>query len=134
MKGNTVGTKWRRRYTKESVKRLAEARRAKTPKVKELPTEAFQNLLGSLKAAGHLEISRFVRMETNELETFTGGPGLSMVEKNIRFRVSQDSKKSDGEAPHVTGYMESAFDGDKRMYRIKGWFNEDGTIRIEVVK
>jgi hypothetical protein len=34
--------------------------------------------------------------------------------------------------PHVTGYLTSAHDNDKQ-YRLKGWFNEDGVLRIEIV-
>jgi hypothetical protein len=37
-----------------------------------------------------------------------------------------------GERPHMTGYLTSANDNDKQ-YKLKGWFNEDGTFRIELV-
>jgi len=41
--------------------------------------------------------------------------------------------KDGGEKPHMTGYLESGNEMDKR-YRLRGWFNEDGTIRLELVK
>jgi hypothetical protein len=34
--------------------------------------------------------------------------------------------------PHFAGYLRSASESDKQ-YQLKGWFNEDGTIRIELV-
>jgi hypothetical protein len=39
-----------------------------------------------------------------------------------------------GDAPHIEGYLESASDADNRPYRLKGWFNEDGSVRIEIVQ
>jgi hypothetical protein len=50
---------------------------------------------------------------------------------SVKFTtVLQDG--SHGDAPHLTGYLESGNEIDSK-YRIKGWFNEDGTIRIELV-
>ena len=66
-----------------------------------------------------------------------GGIALDAVEQGvfnthlITFRNFQ--KNGIGEMPHITGYLTSASDADKGKYRLKGWFNEDGTIRIELV-
>ena len=38
-----------------------------------------------------------------------------------------------GDAPHIRGYLQSASESDP-LYHLKGWFNEDGSIRIELVK
>jgi hypothetical protein len=42
------------------------------------------------------------------------------------------NKNGMDDRPHFDGYLRSASEVDKK-YKLKGWFNEDGTIRIELV-
>jgi hypothetical protein len=57
-------------------------------------------------------------------------PGQALKETRITFATFIE--KGMGERPHMTGYLTSASDSDKQ-YKLKGWFNEDGTFRIELV-
>jgi hypothetical protein len=49
---------------------------------------------------------------------------------NVEFETYNQSGMND--KPHFSGYLRSASEVDKQ-YRLKGWFNEDGTIRLELV-
>jgi len=49
---------------------------------------------------------------------------------NVEFELYNQQGMND--RPHFDGYLRSASEVDKQ-YRLKGWFNEDGTIRLELV-
>ena len=87
--------------------------------------------VGELRAAGHMVVKGFrklIKSEHNELAFDKG----KIYETQLSFQTLQ--KTGVGEAPHIEGYLESASDADKGKYRLKGWFNEDGSIRIEIVQ
>jgi hypothetical protein len=95
----------------------------------------YQQTLGVLQAAGHLRINGFrgFTVDTKlvdvpiEISTKT-----KINEMTVKLSSAHDSNI--GEAPHLTGYLESASSADGKPYKLKGWFNEDGTIRLELVK
>jgi len=60
-----------------------------------------------------------------------GVDGGKIYQTGLSFSTIQ--RNGHGESPHISGYLVSASDADKGKYRLKGWFNEDGTIRIELV-
>jgi len=41
---------------------------------------------------------------------------------------------TEGEKPHVSGYIQSSSSSDGKPYKIIGWFNEDGRLRVEIIK
>jgi hypothetical protein len=90
----------------------------------------YDKKVGKLRAAGHFTISGFqklIKKEDGELGIDNG----KIYQTGLSFRTIQ--KNGFGDAPHINGYLESASDADRNKYRLKGWFNEDGTIRIELV-
>jgi len=118
-------------YTKQRVRELSQKRLTATPpKNYPLDEKIYRQALGNLLAAGHLKINGFesMKMETERFGTISDRVG---VQRTLAFRnVIQHNGA--GEAPHLVGYLESGNSIDKR-YKLKGWFNEDGTIRIELV-
>jgi len=121
-------------YTKERVRRLSNSRASAVPKSGDVSKiDNYRHKLGKLLAAGHLKINGFNKMELTLSKTddiFANSKHI-FKKHSVEFTtVLQDG--SHGDAPHLTGYLESGNEIDSK-YRIKGWFNEDGTIRIELV-
>jgi hypothetical protein len=128
------GTK-RGKYTKDKVQQMRTARILSKPKKKDISQNFWDMKLGKLQAAGHLKLGGFSKFETT-IEKSTDmlfKDSLILKKHSVQFTtVLQDGTY--GDAPHLTGYLESASNADKKPYRIKGWFNEDGTIRLELVE
>lgn len=117
-------------YSKDKVKQLRRNRmslKAKDPNVQSM----YINKIGELRAAGHLVVKGFKKLIKSEDEEYGVDNGKLYTTK-LEFRTLQ--KNGVGEAPHIEGYLESASDADKSKYRLKGWFNEDGSLRIEIVQ
>lgn len=114
-------------YSSETVRQMRSERKKKKGFVpgKE---QNYQHCLGDLIGAGHLKISGFQSME-KEIET---GTFINATNYAIRFAAHTEAD-SRGERAHVAGYLSSGHPNDP-MFKLKGWFNEDGTIRIELVK
>ena len=117
-------------YSKDRVKQLRKKRmslKAKDSNVQDM----YIRKVGELRAAGHMVVRGFrklIKAEHNEL-AFDNG---KIYKTQLSFETLQ--KNGVGEAPHIEGYLESVSDADNRPYRLKGWFNEDGSIRIEIVQ
>lgn len=130
-----------RRYSKTQVQELRDKRKFSKPKKEGISQEAWDRKLGRLLAAGHLRIGGFssMNMERERMGTDYGVFGNAipdtdkvLITQTIEFRTLKENSEY-GDKPHLTGYLESASNADKHPYRIKGWFNSDGTIRIELV-
>mgnify|MGYP003341003640 CR=1 FL=1 len=115
-------------YTKQSVRKKRLERIKLKPKVKGVPDDVYRNRLGELLACGHLRIIGFQNLE-NSKEALE--PELER--RNMNIKISDVQKAELGDAPHIRGYLQSASESDP-LYHLKGWFNEDGSIRIELVK
>jgi hypothetical protein len=117
-------------YSKDRVKQLRKKRmslKAKDSNVQDM----YIRKVGELRAAGHMVVRGFrklIKAEHNEL-AFDNG---KIYKTQLSFETLQ--KNGHGDAPHIEGYLESVSDADNRPYRLKGWFNEDGSIRIEIVQ
>ena len=117
-------------YSKDKVKQLRKNRmslKAKDSNVQDV----YIRKVGELRAAGHMVVKGFrklIKSEHNELAFDKG----KIYETQLSFQTLQ--KNGLGDAPHIEGYLESASDSDNRPYRLKGWFNEDGSVRIEIVQ
>jgi hypothetical protein len=117
-------------YSKDKVKQLRKNRmslKAKDSNVQDM----YIRKVGELRAAGHMVVKgfrKFIKSEHNELAFDKG----KIYETQLSFQTLQ--KNGLGDAPHIEGYLESASDADTRPYRLKGWFNEDGSVRIEIVQ
>lgn len=114
-------------YTSERVKQMRRKLSNVKSKKQGTPDSETQRCIGKLQAAGHLKISGTSKLgcETEKLDY-----GYTRKKYGLTFEVH--TKDGFEDAPHVQGYLVSASEKDPK-YRIKGWFNEDGTIRIELV-
>jgi hypothetical protein len=121
----------RNRYSKEKVRELRQNRKLMKPKKEGVSQQGLDNILGELQAAGHLRINGFRSMGVENIRLKETDP-INKRSYELKFDCYSDDGL--GERPHLQGYLESASNADKKPYRIKGWFNEDGSIRIELVK
>ena len=122
-------------YTKDKVRTMRTNRMLSKPKKKDISQNFWDMKLGKLQAAGHLKLNGFSKLdiELNRHDGIFTDSKTIFKKHRIEFTTAlQDG--SYGDAPHLTGYLESASAADKKPYRIKGWFNEDGTIRLELVE
>ena len=128
MRDVLIGTK-RKAYSSSKVRKMRSERLLTKAKKEGVSDADVQKYLGKLQAAGHMRLSGMRSFDANiEADTFT--PERAMKTTTIKF--SAIIEKGMGEKPHMVGYLTSASDSDKQ-YKLKGWFNEDGTFRIELV-
>lgn len=130
-----IGGTNRGKYTKDKVQQMRTARILSKPKKKDISQNFWDMKLGKLQAAGHLKLNGFRKMEigVSKSDDIFSNSKTIFKKHQIEFTTAlQDGTY--GDAPHLTGYLESASNADKKPYRIKGWFNEDGTIRLEIVE
>ena len=127
----TFGQSSRAVYTKDKVKKMRDERKKLTPANPNIPTSLYQARLGELKGAGHLRFSDKHKVEIEHL-TSTSIMGTPENKKvyTVKFQVGVEQ----GDKPHLVGYLESAANVDTKPYKIRGWINEDGTLRLEIVK
>jgi hypothetical protein len=123
----------RRKYDKEKVRIIRSQMAARKSDREGVSDSQYQAILGKLQAAGHMKINGFkkINIESRDLEPipFIDNDEGGVVQKyGIEFETSMN-KKMKGNRPHITGYLTSVSEIDKE-YKLKGWFNEDGTIRI----
>ena len=122
------GTK-RKPYSSSRVRKMRSERLLTKAKKEGVSDADVQKYLGKLQAAGHMRLSGMRSFDANiEADTFT--PERALKTTTIKFTAVIE--KGMGEKPHMVGYLTSASDIDKK-YKLKGWFNEDGTFRIELV-
>jgi hypothetical protein len=122
-----AGTK-RQQYTTDRVRKMRMERALVKAKKQGVSDEFVQSSLGKLQAAGHLSITGFQSMNTQNDEVVME----NFWAKEMTVKFKSFNVKDMGDRPHLTGYLRSASEVDKQ-YRIKGWFNEDGTIRLELI-
>jgi len=118
----------RNEYSSKKVREMRKHRKDMKPKKDFVSPEQLQFRLGDLTAAGHMKIVGFKKLDV-EVENITSRSDVKKY--NMEFNVWVE--KDFGDSPHLMGYLQSANDTDPR-YRLRGWFNEDGTLRIEIVK
>jgi hypothetical protein len=126
-----AGTK-RSVYTTDKVRKMRMERALVKPKKEGVSPEQLQGYLGKLQAAGHMKVNGFMKMNIDSKPMGIGVQPDTAVLKtmNVEFETYNQSGMND--KPHFSGYLRSASEVDKQ-YRLKGWFNEDGTIRLELV-
>lgn len=122
------GTK-RKEYSSSKVRKMRSERLLTKAKKDGVSNDQVQHYLGKLQAAGHMRLGGMTSFDTKiDADTFT--PERALKTTTIKFNTILE--KGMGDKPHMVGYLTSASDSDSR-YKLKGWFNEDGTIRIELV-
>jgi len=122
------GTK-RKEYNSAKVRKMRSERMLTRAKKDGVSNDQVQFYLGKLQAAGHMRLSGMRSFDTKiDSDVFSDGKAI----KSTTIKFDAIIEKGMGEKPHMTGYLQSASDSDKQ-YKLKGWFNEDGTFRIELV-
>lgn len=122
------GTK-RKEYTSSRVRKMRLERTLTKAKKDGVSNDQVQHYLGKLQAAGHMRLSGMKSFDTViDSDIFTD----ERVIKTNTIKFQTILEKGMGERPHMVGYLTSASDSDSK-YKLKGWFNEDGTFRIELV-
>ena len=122
------GTK-RNPYSSSRVRKMRSDRMLTKAKKDGVSNDQVQFYLGKLQAAGHMRLSGMRSFDTKiDADVFSDGKAI----KSTTIKFDAIIEKGMGERPHMTGYLTSASDNDKQ-YKLKGWFNEDGTFRIELV-
>ena len=122
------GTK-RKPYSSSRVRKMRSDRMLIKAKKDGVSNDQVQHYLGKLQAAGHMRLSGMGSFDAKiDADTFTPERAI----KNTTIKFNTILEKGMGEKPHMVGYLTSASDSDKQ-YKLKGWFNEDGTFRIELV-
>jgi hypothetical protein len=123
------GTK-RKEYNSAKVRKMRSERMLTRAKKDGVSNDQVQFYLGKLQAAGHMRVHGMNSFDTKiDTDVFANG---SRAIKSTTIKFDTIIEKGMGDRPHMTGYLTSASDGDKQ-YKLKGWFNEDGTFRIELV-
>lgn len=128
----------RNEYSSDKVRKMRSERKLQKAKVDGVTNDVYQQCLGDLIGAGHLSIMGFNHLDiTTTVDTTPLGQALGMskntlIKHNLQFNSYQHSDR-DGVRPHMEGYLSSGHPNDPK-FKLKGWFNEDGTIRIELVK
>jgi len=126
----------RAKYTTNSVKTMRMLRAKVKAKKDGVSDMQVQQYLGDLQAAGHMIVNGFRNFKVSEEVTDDVSKLLNMegvTKKNINIEYCVYNKKGMEDRPHFSGYLRSASSVDKE-YRLKGWFNGDGSIRLELVK
>ena len=131
-----AGTK-RSMYTSQRVKEMRSERLNVKAKKEGVSDEQVQKYLGKLQAAGHMRVNGFRKLsiDTEEFGVDTSVLGIQSdrgYKKNMSVEFQLYNQRGMNDKPHFDGYLRSASEVDKQ-YKLKGWFNEDGTIRIELV-
>jgi hypothetical protein len=122
------GTK-RKPYSSSRVRKMRSDRMLTKAKKDGVSNDQVQHYLGKLQAAGHMRLSGMSSFDTKiDADVFSDSKAI----KSTTIKFDAIIEKGMGERPHMTGYLTSASDNDKQ-YKLKGWFNEDGTFRIELV-
>jgi hypothetical protein len=122
------GTK-RNPYSASKVRKMRSDRMLVKAKKDGVSNDQVQHYLGKLQAAGHMRLAGMSSFDTKiDADVFSDGKAI----KTTTIKFDAIIEKGMGEKPHMTGYLTSANDNDKQ-YKLKGWFNEDGTFRIELV-
>ncbi len=123
------GTK-RKEYNSSKVRKMRSERLLTKAKKDGVSNDQVQHYLGKLQAAGHMRLHGMSSFDSKiDADIFSNG---SRVVKSTTIKFNAILETGMGEKPHMTGYLTSANDSDNQ-YKLKGWFNEDGTFRIELV-
>jgi hypothetical protein len=132
-----AGTK-RSVYSSEKVREMRSERKTRKASVPGKTDAEYQQALGDLIGAGHLRLVGFNKMETEKTQDTTPlGQSLGMgnniwITHKLEFGSYLQTDR-EGVRPHLEGYLSSGHPNDPK-FKLKGWINEDGSVRIELVK
>lgn len=123
------GTK-RKPYSSARVRKMRSEHMLTRAKKDGVSNEQVQHYLGKLQAAGHMRLHGMSSFDVSIEKA--ASVNIEALIKTTTIKFSSMAEKGMSDRPHMTGYLTSANDNDSK-YKLKGWFNEDGTFRIELV-
>ena len=125
-----AGTK-RNLYTQVKIQKMRSERKTKKAKVDGVPDSSYIRSMGDLIGAGHL---RFVGVNNVNIKTedIVLPHPEKMIKKTVELQKLDRENIGLGEGPDMMGYLASGHPKDP-MFQLKGWINEDGSIRLELV-
>lgn len=125
-----AGTK-RNHYTQVKIKQMRSERKTKKAKVDGVPDSSYIRSMGDLIGAGHL---RFIGVSNVNIKTedIVLPHPEKMIKKTVELQKLDRENIGLGEGPDMMGYLTSGHPKDP-MFQLKGWINEDGSIRLELV-
>ena len=121
----------RKGYTKDEIRQMRTERKTLKPKVDGVPDSSYIRSMGDLIGAGHL---RFVGVSNVNIKTedIVLPHPEKMIKKTVELQKLDRQNIGLGEGPDMVGYLASGHPKDP-MFQLKGWINEDGSIRLELV-
>ncbi len=123
------GTK-RNPYSSARVRKMRSERLLTKAKKDGVSNDQVQHYLGKLQAAGHMRLHGMTSFDVSVEKS--ASVNIEALIKTTTIKFSSMVERGMSDRPHMTGYLTSANDSDNQ-YKLKGWFNEDGTFRIELV-
>lgn len=125
-----AGTK-RNHYTQSKIQQMRSERKTKKAKVDGVPDSSYIRSMGDLIGAGHL---RFIGISNINVknEQVVLPHQQKMIKKTVELQKLNREDAGLGEGPDMVGYLASGHPKDP-MFQLKGWINEDGSIRLELV-
>ena len=125
-----AGTK-RAAYTQAKIQKMRSERKTKKGKVDGVPNDVYIRSMGDLIGAGHLRFINVSDISVKNEQIVLPHPE-KIIKKTIQLSKINYEDKGIGEGPDMMGYLASGHPKDP-MFQLKGWINEDGSIRLELV-
>ncbi len=125
-----AGTK-RNHYTQVKIQKMRSERKTKKAKVDGVPDSSYIRSMGDLIGAGHLRFNGLNNINIKS-EQIVLPYTSTLIKKTIELQKPDREDKGIGEQPDMVGYLASGHPKDP-MFQLKGWINEDGSIRLELV-
>lgn len=119
------------KYSHKSIRKLRKLRKKNIDKLDGVSKQLYEASLGDLKGAGHLIPNGTVNEQTVSTDKLTSASNKESTRTVHSITIETHSEH--GEVPVFKGYLQSGNSKDKR-YKVKGWLNEYGIIRLEVTQ
>jgi len=118
-------------YTQSRIQKMRSERKTKKAKVDGVSDVQYIRSMGDLIGAGHL---RFVGISNVNIkdEQVILPHSQKMIKKTVELQKYSREEIGIGEGADMVGYLASGHPND-HTFQLKGWINEDGSIRLELV-
>lgn len=118
-------------YTQGRIQKMRSERKTKKAKVDGVPDDKYIRSMGDLIGAGHLRFNSMSNVNIKTEQIVLPHP-MKLIKKTIELQKHDREDLGIGEQPDMVGYLASGHPKDP-TFQIKGWINEDGSIRLELV-
>lgn len=118
-------------YTQAGIQKMRSERKTMKAKVDGVPDSTYIRSMGDLIGAGHLRFIGVSNVNIKTEDVVLPHPE-KMIKKTVQLQKIDRENIGLGEGPDMMGYLASGHPKDP-MFQLKGWINEDGSIRLELV-